>query len=405
MGSWFESITLCAPGFCDVFWLAILVLFGQKKSPQTALLILAAVLGIRMFLDMEYLKMDMLYTRNVVYLEILTNWTTLLIYPTICIYIKALRGKEISIVLTLLSAMPSVFLGISSLVLFKITGIDNASVFLSDIYSGNTPTLSGAVYDIMYLILFRMCYAFIFIGITASFCYSIITLFKNGYRPGDLFRMLFKKSSISNINSSCILLILIMIFAYISCFLPRSFMIEHRLITIMSLIVITALHFLLFYTGTFFYGHRITRARLRHPGVTKTDSDTYLNLDINERRKNAVLSSGQKDDMMKRFISYVETDGHFSDKDITIESITKAIGTNRTYISVMMKNNLHISFRSYINGLRINEAKRLLLEKPDDLLESVASECGFANDSQFVKKFKENTGMTPREWQSSNLQR
>ena len=169
--------------------------------------------------------------------------------------------------------------------------------------------------------------------------------------------------------------------------------------------VITALHFLLFYTGTFFNGHRITLARLRHPGVTKTDSDIYLDLGINERRKNAVMNNDQQDNMMKKFISYVETECHFADKDITIESVTKAIGTNRTYISVMVKNNLHTPFRSYINSLRINEAKRLLVEKPDDLLEVIAAECGFANDSQFVKKFKESTGMTPREWQSHNLHR
>lgn len=405
MGSWLESIILYAPGFCDIFWLAMLVLFGEKKSPQTALLVLAAILGIRMFLDMEYVNMSLLYSREVVFLEIISNWTTLLIYPTICIYIKLLRGKNINLVLVLLSAMPSIFLGISSMVIFKITGIGNATVYLSDLYSGKASTLSGPVYDILYLILYKTYYILVYIGISASIICSTVTLFKNGYKPGDLCRMLFKKGSMLNINSSCILLLFIMMYAFVSTSVPRSFIIEQKIFTLVSMTVITVLHFLLFYTGTFFNGHRITLARLRHPGVTKTDSDIYLNLDINERRKNAVMNNDQQDNMMKKFISYVETEGHFADKDITIESVTKAIGTNRTYISVMVKNNLHTPFRSYINSLRIDEAKRLLVEKPDDLLEVIAAECGFANDSQFVKKFKESTGMTPREWQSHNLHR
>lgn len=405
MENWVESIILYAPGYCSVFWLAMLILFGEKKSPQTALLILAVIFSIKMFLGVEYLNTGVLYTRKVVYLEILSNWTTLLIFPTTCIYIKALRGKEINLILTILSAIPSIIIGISTIVIFKISGVENASVFLSDLYSGKTPTLSGSVYDIAYFVLFQLYYTFFYTGLVASLLYSFITLFKNGYKPGELFRVIFRNGSISNINNSCILLSLIMLCTFASTIPTRAFILEHGVFTTVSIIVTTVLHFLLYYTGTFFYGHKITLKRLRHPGVTKTDNDIYLDLDIADRRKSAVLKNEQQDDMTREIIRYIETEGHFADKDITIESITKAIGTNRTYVSMIMKSNLHTSFRSYINGLRINEAKRLLLEKPNELLEAVAAGCGFASDSQFVKKFKESTGMTPREWQVHNLQR
>lgn len=156
-------------------------------------------------------------------------------------------------------------------------------------------------------------------------------------------------------------------------FILYAAFIHHRTQVIYNDVIIRAnIASFLFYSETFFYGHRITWERLRHPGVTKTDNDIFLNIGITERRKNAVLNNDQYDDIMRKFISYV--------------------------------NNLHTSFRAYINDLRINEEKRLLLEKPDDLLGAIAIECGFANDSQFVRKFKEDTGMTPREWQSRNLQ-
>ena len=50
--------------------------------------------------------------------------------------------------------------------------------------------------------------------------------------------------------------------------------------------------------------------------------------------------------------------------------------------------------------MRIEHSKKLMLEQPDMYLEEVALRSGFASDSQFIKKFREMVGVSPRVWQA-----
>ena len=54
----------------------------------------------------------------------------------------------------------------------------------------------------------------------------------------------------------------------------------------------------------------------------------------------------------------------------------------------------HTSFTRWMTTLRIEEAKRVLLEHPDWTNEAVADHCGFSR-AYFQKIFKQETGMAP----------
>ncbi|MCQ2290054.1 MAG: helix-turn-helix domain-containing protein [Muribaculaceae bacterium] len=49
--------------------------------------------------------------------------------------------------------------------------------------------------------------------------------------------------------------------------------------------------------------------------------------------------------------------------------------------------------------MRIEEAKRMLLEAEDYKLETIAYACGFSHRNYLQNRFKSITGFTPREWQ------
>ena len=49
-------------------------------------------------------------------------------------------------------------------------------------------------------------------------------------------------------------------------------------------------------------------------------------------------------------------------------------------------------------GLRVEEAKRLLLEEPAAILADVARRCGFSDRTNFSRQFLAATGLTPAEW-------
>ncbi len=56
-----------------------------------------------------------------------------------------------------------------------------------------------------------------------------------------------------------------------------------------------------------------------------------------------------------------------------------------------------MSIRSFIMESRMNLAKSLLLEKKMNIRE-IATKCGFENEKYFYSFFKQNTGLTPKEY-------
>ena len=58
----------------------------------------------------------------------------------------------------------------------------------------------------------------------------------------------------------------------------------------------------------------------------------------------------------------------------------------------------NLKYAEWLTNLRIEEAKRILVEHPDWSNEAIAQQCGFADRSYFQKKFKEKTGLSPADF-------
>lgn len=85
-------------------------------------------------------------------------------------------------------------------------------------------------------------------------------------------------------------------------------------------------------------------------------------------------------------------------KDLSQETLSELLKTNRTYISKTIIDHSGKSFRDYINEYRVKEARKYLADSKKSVLysiEAIASEVGFNSNSTFVKAFKKSTGLTP----------
>jgi AraC-like DNA-binding protein len=82
----------------------------------------------------------------------------------------------------------------------------------------------------------------------------------------------------------------------------------------------------------------------------------------------------------------------YTQKGITIRQMATDIHTNRKYLSEHINNVEHMTFRDYINSLRIAEACRLLEKNPSATLSSIANATGFSDKSNFSKVFLKLTG-------------
>lgn len=106
---------------------------------------------------------------------------------------------------------------------------------------------------------------------------------------------------------------------------------------------------------------------------------------------------------MQRLVQeWVEAEGYLK-PGLTIADLSKILYTNRTYLSAFINQTYKVTFREWICGMRIDYAKRALLESPDRSIAEIAEKSGFLSVSNFYASFKEREGMTPTKWRISNL--
>lgn len=97
--------------------------------------------------------------------------------------------------------------------------------------------------------------------------------------------------------------------------------------------------------------------------------------------------------------SYIEA--HLSDR-ITTEDIAASLQVNRSYLSTQFKKECGMDLGEYVNRIKIDEAKRLLLTT-DLSLVTIAQDLAFSSQSHFATVFKRLEGITPSEFQKKTL--
>jgi len=83
---------------------------------------------------------------------------------------------------------------------------------------------------------------------------------------------------------------------------------------------------------------------------------------------------------------------------ITVNDMAELFGTNRTTFSGALNKNEQLSFNSFINRLRIEHAKQLLLKEPELTIVQIAEQCGYSEQSNFTRQFKQYCNQTPAVW-------
>lgn len=89
--------------------------------------------------------------------------------------------------------------------------------------------------------------------------------------------------------------------------------------------------------------------------------------------------------------------GSFRHNGLTLPVAADEIGIPRYQLTVWLRQQ-GLTYAGWMSDLRIEEAKRIIKEYPTWTNEAISQYCGFTDRSYFQRKFKENTGMTPAEW-------
>lgn len=95
----------------------------------------------------------------------------------------------------------------------------------------------------------------------------------------------------------------------------------------------------------------------------------------------------------------METDEVFLNSRLTLTDLSALLGTNRTYLSVYLNNELHTTFYDYVNSYRIRKVvARLESSDEKTTMAEIAESCGFNSLSTFRRCFVREFGMTFAEY-------
>ena len=125
----------------------------------------------------------------------------------------------------------------------------------------------------------------------------------------------------------------------------------------------------------------------------------YLNAVLGEILELSELEPAERntENTTVRILEYCAE--HFSEP-ISISSLAEALFISPSRVSGIFSEKIRCGFCEYIQSLRIQKAKTLLL-MPDRRIVEIMLDCGFQNQSSFNRVFRRFCGTTPRAYRRS----
>ena len=117
----------------------------------------------------------------------------------------------------------------------------------------------------------------------------------------------------------------------------------------------------------------------------------YLRRAIQDR--SAAPLKAEKPELLDQVLAYIED--HLAEK-ITLGEIAKHFWVSQSTISQTFKNKMNVSFYRCVTQRRLIAAKTLIIEGLP--LESVGQKVGFSDYSSFYRAFKQEFGISPRQF-------
>jgi len=114
---------------------------------------------------------------------------------------------------------------------------------------------------------------------------------------------------------------------------------------------------------------------------------------VNENKKS------NNDVLKHKIIKFI--DDHFMENNISLSMIAHALDITPTYLSSFFKEQTGENILDYINNMRINKAKELLIETSLNL-SSIAENVGYTNEAVLIRNFKKYEGITPGQYRRSH---
>jgi AraC-like DNA-binding protein len=108
-----------------------------------------------------------------------------------------------------------------------------------------------------------------------------------------------------------------------------------------------------------------------------------------------LIVTNYSDEELRKLKEYFAS--NFTDSELSVQKVAEKTGISVYKVPVILKKQFGVSFKEYLNAIRLEESRRLL-KNSDRQITEIAFMVGYNSPSHFNKVFKEETGMSPREY-------
>ncbi|TKD61009.1 helix-turn-helix domain-containing protein [Flavobacterium sp. ASW18X] len=129
--------------------------------------------------------------------------------------------------------------------------------------------------------------------------------------------------------------------------------------------------------------------------IDKTQNELKDNLKI--KYANSTLDDATRKEIKQRLVFFMEKEKAFLNPEVSPKMVTEELNISKHHLSEVLYFELNQNFNSYINALRIEQAKKLIVSPKynNAKILAVAFDVGFKSKSSFNRVFKALTGLTP----------
>jgi AraC-like DNA-binding protein len=125
----------------------------------------------------------------------------------------------------------------------------------------------------------------------------------------------------------------------------------------------------------------------------------------NEQDQLFIPSKKEQNIFINKILHEFEVNRIYLKQDLTIHDLAKIIGSNRTYLSFTINHKFNQNFCAFVNGFRVKELERILMENPDSAVDEYIGRCGFGSVNSMKRSISAVTGLSLNDFKSSVLKK
>lgn len=421
--SMFYDFLLFLPASVSFLYFVMLSRRVNKTNPQKILMWMMLFMSAYLFGDAIYILPGSQYSTNVI-ADMISAFTTPLIpYCGYLLLRSVLNGRPHQHIITTVFSLMVIYTAVL-LVVASISGFDNLIDLQRTLSEENhtfypleglggmesLPIAFRNPVFMAYLLLTRPIYfALIVAGMIAALSYIVYVFIQRRVRLGQLYKFAFRGQSISSFYLVSCLFLIFIVCGVFRIVVGVDRMSDSPLISIIYSLIESFDIYVLGYVGLIVteprYNWKYISQQFSFEKAEHEDSMEGLSLKERKKQEQGVMPlPDDADRLLDGLKKLMEEDQLFLNPDLTIEDVAAELNTNRVYISRVVNQLMHTTFRDYVNQLRIRYSKQYMRKHPDYTQETVAVACGYQDAASFNRKFRQVTGLTPRGWMTKGTE-